>query len=69
MGSVGGFALAGDFCLDPSQTSQPIAIDGSSTVYPITEAIVKDYSLDKGNVEATVEFPVRSGGFRMFCER
>ncbi len=60
--------LLGISACTPSQTSQPIAIDGSSTVYPITEAIVKDYSLDKGNVEVTVEFSGTGGGFKLFCE-
>ena len=60
--------LLGISACTPSQTSQPIAIDGSSTVYPITEAIAKDFSADKGEIDVNVEFSGTGGGFRVFCE-
>ncbi|AIE74858.1 MULTISPECIES: PstS family phosphate ABC transporter substrate-binding protein [unclassified Synechocystis] len=60
--------LLGISACTPSQTSQPIAIDGSSTVYPITEAIVKDYSMGKEEVAIDVAFSGTGGGFRAFCE-
>ncbi|MDF0554706.1 PstS family phosphate ABC transporter substrate-binding protein [Kamptonema sp. UHCC 0994] len=51
-----------------SQTSQPIKIDGSSTVYPITDAIAKDFQKTQGTkVPITVEFSGTGGGFRKFC--
>ena len=45
-----------------------IKIDGSSTVYPITQAIVKLFEADsrnKGQVEA--KFSGTTGGFEKFC--
>lgn len=51
-----------------SQTSQQIKIDGSSTVYPITDAIAKDFQKTQGaKVAITVEFSGTGGGFRKFC--
>jgi phosphate transport system substrate-binding protein len=51
-----------------SQTSQPIKIDGSSTVYPITDAIAKDFQKNQGKkVSITVEFSGTGGGFKKFC--
>ncbi|MBE9194752.1 PstS family phosphate ABC transporter substrate-binding protein [Synechocystis sp. LEGE 06083] len=60
--------LLGISACTPSQTSQPIAIDGSSTVYPITEAIAKEYFAGQNAVAITVEFSGTGGGFRSFCE-
>jgi phosphate transport system substrate-binding protein len=51
-----------------SQESQSIKIDGSSTVYPITDAIAKEYqntSAKKASI--TVEFSGTGGGFKKFC--
>jgi len=51
-----------------SETSQPIKIDGSSTVYPITDAIAKDFQKTKSaKVPITVEFSGTGGGFKKFC--
>ena len=45
-----------------------IAIDGSSTVYPITQKIVEDYQANlKKPVEIEVEFSGTGGGFDKFC--
>ena len=60
------FALVA--CTAP-EANQPIAIDGSSTVYPITEAIAKAYqTTEKDPVEVSVQFSGTGGGFREFCE-
>lgn len=57
-----------------SQSSQPIAspsvkIDGSSTVYPITNAVAAGFKASEGGreVDVTVEFSGTSGGFKKFC--
>ncbi|OCR00184.1 ABC transporter substrate-binding protein [Oscillatoriales cyanobacterium USR001] len=51
-----------------SETSQPIKIDGSSTVYPITDAIAKDFQKTKSTkTPITVEFSGTGGGFKKFC--
>ncbi|GET43940.1 PstS family phosphate ABC transporter substrate-binding protein [Microseira wollei] len=49
-------------------TAQTIKIDGSSTVFPITDAIAKEYKKTKQNkVEIQAAFSGTSGGFRKFC--
>ncbi|MEG3846707.1 PstS family phosphate ABC transporter substrate-binding protein [Microcoleus sp. herbarium19] len=51
-----------------SQDSQSIKIDGSSTVYPITDAIAKEYQNTHSKKSSiTVEFSGTGGGFKKFC--
>jgi phosphate transport system substrate-binding protein len=51
-----------------SQDSQSIKIDGSSTVYPITDAMAKEYqNTQPKKSQITVEFSGTGGGFRKFC--
>ena len=51
-----------------SQESQNIKIDGSSTVYPITDAIAKEYqNTHPKKASITVEFSGTGGGFKKFC--
>ncbi|MGL5193499.1 MAG: PstS family phosphate ABC transporter substrate-binding protein [Chroococcales cyanobacterium] len=51
-----------------SQVLQPIIMDGSSTVYPITKAIADSYRETHPNpAEVTVQFSGSGGGFRKFC--
>lgn len=53
-----------------SQTPQSIKIDGSSTVYPITQAVAEKFKAgDKKTADITVNFSGTTGGFRKFCER
>lgn len=51
------------------QPSQAIAIDGSSTVYPITSAIAEQYALteENRNVPVEVTFSGTGDGFAKFC--
>lgn len=45
-----------------------ITIDGSSTVYPITEAIAEEFQLaNQGKVKVTVGVSGTGGGFKKFC--
>lgn len=47
--------------------SERIEVDGSSTVYPITEAVAEEYrNEDAGNVQITVGFSGTGGGFKKF---
>ena len=47
---------------------QVVKIDGSSTVFPITEAIAKDFQKMQGNnVKVTVAVSGTGGGFKKFC--
>ena len=48
--------------------SQVIQIDGSSTVFPITEAVAEEFQKDKkGRVKVTVGISGTGGGFKKFC--
>ena len=45
-----------------------IDIDGSSTVFPITEAVAEEFGkLTNGNVRVTVGVSGTGGGFKKFC--
>ncbi|MEY3400895.1 MAG: hypothetical protein RLZZ86_510 [Cyanobacteriota bacterium] len=51
-----------------STNTTPIKVDGSSTVYPITQAVVKAYQADPGNKsQVQVNISGTSGGFEKFC--
>lgn len=51
-----------------AQKSQFIKIDGSSTVYPINEAMAEEFQiLKKGSVQVTAAFSGTGGGFKKFC--
>ena len=48
--------------------AQVIKIDGSSTVYPITEAVAEEFQKAKKNaVKVTVGISGTGGGFKKFC--
>ncbi|MBE9007810.1 PstS family phosphate ABC transporter substrate-binding protein [Fortiea sp. LEGE XX443] len=50
------------------KTGTKIKIDGSSTVYPITQAIAKDFQADsKNKAQVEVKFSGTTGGFEKFC--
>lgn len=45
-----------------------VKIDGSSTVYPITEAVAEDFQIaKKGKIKVTVGISGTGGGFKKFC--
>lgn len=50
-----------------SQVLETIKIDGSSTVYPITEAIAKDFKT-QNQVPVKVDISGTTGGFEKFCK-
>jgi phosphate transport system substrate-binding protein len=47
--------------------SGSIKIDGSSTVYPITQAVAEEFQKANGGVKVTVGFAGTGGGFKKFC--
>ena len=57
--------LAG--CESTSGLSGTIEIDGSSTVFPITEAMAEEFSLENRGVRVTVGVSGTGGGFKRFC--
>lgn len=54
--------------LAPKAEAQVVKIDGSSTVFPITEAVAEEYQIQKrGKVRVTVGVSGTGGGFKKFC--
>lgn len=48
--------------------SQTVVVDGSSTVYPITEAVAEEFQKEfKGKYKVTVGAKGTGGGFKRFC--
>ncbi len=62
-------AFAGTLCtVAPLAHAQLVKIDGSSTVFPITEAMAEDFQKStKGKVKVTVGISGTGGGFKKFC--
>ena len=62
-------AFAGTLCVAaPVAHAQLVKIDGSSTVFPITEAMAEDFQKStKGKVKVTVGISGTGGGFKKFC--
>lgn len=46
-----------------------IKVDGSSTVYPITEAVAEEYQKENSDVKVTVGIAGTGGGFKKFCNK
>lgn len=62
--AVAGVALLGTQAVQ----AQVIKIDGSSTVYPITEAVAEEFQKAKKNaIKVTVGISGTGGGFKKFC--
>ena len=61
--------FAGALCVAaPVTHAQLVKIDGSSTVFPITEAMAEDFQKStKGKVKVTVGISGTGGGFKKFC--
>jgi phosphate transport system substrate-binding protein len=61
-------ACGGDRSEAGDGLSGSIEIDGSSTVYPISQAVAEEYMREtRGDVRVTVGFSGTGGGFRRFC--
>ncbi len=59
------FALFGAVC-QPA-VAQVIKVDGSSTVYPITEAVAEEFQKFNRGLKVTVGVSGTGGGFKRFC--
>lgn len=56
------------FFLNLAHASPIVRIDGSSTVYPIIEAVAEDFQISKrGAIRVTVGISGTGGGFKKFC--
>ena len=66
---IGGLAALTTAAFAPVTAAQQlIKIDGSSTVFPITEAVAEEYQKSKkGAVRVTVGISGTGGGFKKFC--
>ncbi len=51
----------------PALAAETIKIDGSSTVYPITEAVAEEFQKANSGVKVTVGISGTGGGFKKFC--
>lgn len=51
----------------PAGLDGKVAVDGSSTVYPITEAVGEEFQKANPNVKVTVGISGTGGGFKKFC--
>ena len=61
-----GLTIACSTNSDPSGLSGTIEIDGSSTVYLVSEAVAEDFSLIHGDVRVNVGISGTGGGFKRF---
>ncbi len=60
--------LSAFFATGVVNASPIIKIDGSSTVFPITEAVAEDFQIAKrGAIRVTVGISGTGGGFKKFC--
>ncbi|MGQ0525426.1 MAG: substrate-binding domain-containing protein, partial [Betaproteobacteria bacterium] len=61
-------ATAAALGLPAAANAQTVKVDGSSTVFPITEAVAEDFQKAKrGKVRVTVGISGTGGGFKKFC--
>lgn len=61
-------ALSGAFGSTGVHADALVKIDGSSTVYPITEAVAEEFQkAKKGRIKVTVGISGTGGGFKKFC--
>jgi phosphate transport system substrate-binding protein len=61
-------AAAAAMVLPAMSQAQVVKIDGSSTVYPITEGVAEDFQkLKKNAIKVTVGISGTGGGFKKFC--
>jgi phosphate transport system substrate-binding protein len=61
-------AVVGGLAAVPAATAQVVKIDGSSTVFPVTEAVAEEFQkAKKGAVKVTVGISGTGGGFKKFC--
>lgn len=60
-------ALGGAWSAGTAHAAGLIEIDGSSTVYPVTEAVAEEFQKVSGGTKVTVGISGTGGGFKRFC--
>jgi phosphate transport system substrate-binding protein len=53
--------------LGSAATAQVVKVDGSSTVYPVTEAVAEEFQKANKGLKVTVGVSGTGGGFKKFC--
>jgi phosphate transport system substrate-binding protein len=53
--------------LAPVALAQSVKVDGSSTVFPVTEAVAEEFQKANKNLKVTVGISGTGGGFKKFC--
>ncbi|MFN4044184.1 PstS family phosphate ABC transporter substrate-binding protein [Limnobacter sp.] len=60
--------MAAAFAATPALADDVVKMDGSSTVYPISEAVAEEFQkAEKGKIRVTVGVSGTGGGFKKFC--
>ncbi len=61
-------AVAATFAAPALAQSKIVKVDGSSTVFPVTEAVAEDFQkANKQSIKVTVGISGTGGGFKKFC--
>lgn len=61
-------AVAGAFVSGSAAAQALVKVDGSSTVFPVTEAVAEEFQkAKKGSIRVTVGVSGTGGGFKKFC--
>jgi len=60
-------ALAAPACSKRKQEGRTIKVDGSSTVFPITQAVAEEFQKTDPSTKITVALSGTGGGFKKFC--
>jgi phosphate transport system substrate-binding protein len=53
--------------VSPAVLAQSVKVDGSSTVFPVTEAVAEEFQKANKNLKVTVGISGTGGGFKKFC--
>lgn len=68
LAACGGGPDAGADAGEGGAISGVVTADGSSTVYPITEAMAEEFGIEtQGGVNVTIAYSGTGGGFKRFC--
>lgn len=65
--TTGDAPAGGDMAASGSDVSGSVLVDGSSTVFPISEAMAEEFGKANPGVAVTVGVSGTGGGFRKFC--
>lgn len=64
-----GISVSGCIGKDLGDVSGTVRIDGSSTVYPLSEALAEEFQRAERGVRITIGISGTGGGFRKFCRK